>query len=578
VGAINEVKGGVDTNTSNISNLTSNKQDKTDSGLNTPSKNVVDAINTAYALAGSAGSVAKVFDDNTALETALNGATSDTYVVGQQFLIKTTDVPDWWVSGILEEEGTDTLPTEGDYALTYNIGWYQISQLENKTVNLADYQTKTDSSLNTTDKSVVGAINETFALANSGGGGGTNVASATYASTNPALSGLTIGETTYKLLPQGTEDTSKFSDLSIASFDNSGNIVVGSEVELTLSNGNETLSSKPISYGLLNIVVGSGASAGISDAPNAYSIAMGYKSAVLGDHAIALGANTSATDHGAVAVGWQASAGSYAIALGDVASATGFDSIAVGYNASAPGYYSIVIGEQASAKGDHSSAIGWQASATGASSLAVGHYAFAKGNFSTAMGYYSCNYIPYSTTFDGGTAERQKVLHMFSPSKLFFRNEIVDYKKTTLAEYTNGKTLQDLLDAKADKPAHTLTLDLSTTTDSGGPSIIDFTSSDATSLRNFLATYFTNGGQSMHASFYAAVNDVHVECTINSVSKKTVSSTINYALYVELMQSGDSAPSRLYVYSNSDTSAHIRELEGNGSAGYLQSYTLTLTY
>lgn len=101
---------------------------------------------SAYALAeGRSRGVS--FDTVAAMTTALKGAAKTDYKVGDNLLIKAKDVPDYWVSAVLD---TNT----GVY------GYFEISELETAKVDLSGYQTKTDSALATTSKTVVGGINE----------------------------------------------------------------------------------------------------------------------------------------------------------------------------------------------------------------------------------------------------------------------------------------------------------------------------------------------------------------------------------------------------------------------------------
>ena len=90
-----------------------------------------------------------VFKTIGTMQQALKNAQSSDYRIGDTLYIEATDVPDYWISGILTTN-----------AGTY--GYYQISPLETQKVSLVDYQTKTDNSLDTTSKTVVGAINEVY--------------------------------------------------------------------------------------------------------------------------------------------------------------------------------------------------------------------------------------------------------------------------------------------------------------------------------------------------------------------------------------------------------------------------------
>lgn len=111
------------------------------------------AISTAQAKADEAYNLAQgrakavsfaTYDDMVA---ALKAAGKTDYKVGDNLFIIATDVPDYWVSAVLDNNTDDT-------------GYFSISPLESQKVDLSEYQKKTDNSLNTTNKTVVGAINE----------------------------------------------------------------------------------------------------------------------------------------------------------------------------------------------------------------------------------------------------------------------------------------------------------------------------------------------------------------------------------------------------------------------------------
>lgn len=109
--------------------------------------------NQAYTLAeGRARAVA--FDTLDSVKTNLKAASNSAYKVGDHILIKATNTPDYWISAILTSN-------TGDY------GYYELTALETPKVDLSGYQTKTDSSLTTTAKTVVGAIGEVKTTADS---------------------------------------------------------------------------------------------------------------------------------------------------------------------------------------------------------------------------------------------------------------------------------------------------------------------------------------------------------------------------------------------------------------------------
>jgi hypothetical protein len=111
------------------------------------------AITTAQSKADSAYALAEgrikavSFDTVSAMTTALKNAANTEYKVGDNIYIKSEESPDYWISGILENN-------TGAY------GYFEISELETAKVDLTDYQKKTDSALATNSKSITGAINE----------------------------------------------------------------------------------------------------------------------------------------------------------------------------------------------------------------------------------------------------------------------------------------------------------------------------------------------------------------------------------------------------------------------------------
>ena len=103
--------------------------------------------------------------------------------VGDAIYIQTAGVPDLWiysadsVSGpynyTTDEAFINDLKTNG----TVEVGWYHFAALESDKVDLTDYQKKTDNSLSTTSKTVVGAINEIKTTADSASSSATTSAS-----------------------------------------------------------------------------------------------------------------------------------------------------------------------------------------------------------------------------------------------------------------------------------------------------------------------------------------------------------------------------------------------------------------
>ena len=96
----------------------------------------------AIATSKSSGYSFDTYDD---MVTALKSAAKGTYHIGDSLFIKEANTPDYWVSDIYS---TNT----GTY------GYYGITEMESD-IDLSAYQTKHDNSLQTSIKTVVGAIN-----------------------------------------------------------------------------------------------------------------------------------------------------------------------------------------------------------------------------------------------------------------------------------------------------------------------------------------------------------------------------------------------------------------------------------
>lgn len=89
-------------------------------------KNIAGTYATKAELEGK--QTAYVFETEAAMQTALASAGKDKYKIGNQLLIKATDVPDYWVSAVNETKS-------GNY------GYYEISILETEKVDLSGYST-----------------------------------------------------------------------------------------------------------------------------------------------------------------------------------------------------------------------------------------------------------------------------------------------------------------------------------------------------------------------------------------------------------------------------------------------------
>lgn len=113
------------------------------------------------------------YDDYQKFVSATNALGSTAMSVGDNVLIKTLNVPDMWVTRVNAVSTSYTYVDDQSIVNALNttngltVGYFTFSQLETTKVDLTDYQTKTDNSLNTTSKTIVGAINEVKTTADS---------------------------------------------------------------------------------------------------------------------------------------------------------------------------------------------------------------------------------------------------------------------------------------------------------------------------------------------------------------------------------------------------------------------------
>ena len=123
---------------------------------------------------GLAGkSQSKTYNNYQAFVTAVNAMNNTALKVGDNVFIVTQDVPDMWVSVVNSSSATYTYSSDSAIVTALGsangltVGYYVFRELETEKVDLTAYQTKTDNSLATADKTVVGAINEVKSTADS---------------------------------------------------------------------------------------------------------------------------------------------------------------------------------------------------------------------------------------------------------------------------------------------------------------------------------------------------------------------------------------------------------------------------
>lgn len=115
-------------------------------------------------LAGKANT--KTYENYQAFVTAMGLLPKSELKVGDNIYIKKLDVPDMWVAAVNATSTSYTYTNDQaiinalDTTSGLTVGYFSFSKLETEKVNLSAYQTKTDATLETTSKTVVGAINE----------------------------------------------------------------------------------------------------------------------------------------------------------------------------------------------------------------------------------------------------------------------------------------------------------------------------------------------------------------------------------------------------------------------------------
>lgn len=128
----------------------SGKQDTSSNLLNTIDKNLVNAINEVNAIAKGADQAESTSTLHTAI-TLINAFTSGQFNIGQSILIVQIDVPDLWLSSLNLTNVPYTYTTDSAFIAaviagggSLQVGFYNVSFLENNKVDLTEYYTKTE--------------------------------------------------------------------------------------------------------------------------------------------------------------------------------------------------------------------------------------------------------------------------------------------------------------------------------------------------------------------------------------------------------------------------------------------------
>ena len=151
----------------------------THNSSNTAHNDIRQAITTAQTRADNAYTLAEgkskgvSYESVQAFVNAFNSLSATSQKIGDTIYIKGTGSPDLWVYKVQSSASTYTYTSDDAFVTALNtvgyiqVGYYQVVALEGDKLDLEDYQKKTDNSLSTTSKTIVGAINEVKTSVNS---------------------------------------------------------------------------------------------------------------------------------------------------------------------------------------------------------------------------------------------------------------------------------------------------------------------------------------------------------------------------------------------------------------------------
>lgn len=203
--------------------------------INTNKSNITKAQNradAAYSLAqGRSRGVS--FDTISSMKETLKSASNSEYKVGDQLFIKATNVPDYWISGVLSTNTGET-------------GYYEISELETQKVDLSNYATKSE----------LEAVQEEAEAAQTAANQAQSTADTAKSTANTANSTANANKTSITNITNGTTAVGKANQLT-----NSRNIkLIGDATGSATFNGsadasiNVTLSNTGVAAGVYSAV------------------------------------------------------------------------------------------------------------------------------------------------------------------------------------------------------------------------------------------------------------------------------------------------------------------------------------
>ena len=146
---------------------------------NTAHNDIRQAVSAAQSKADDAYTLAEGKSKGVSYESIqafindFNTLAKASHKIGDTVYIKTSGVPDLWVYTVESSTKAYTFTTDDAFTSelkssgSIQVGYFKVVALEGDKVDLNDYQKKTDNSLTTTSKNIVGAINEVKSTADS---------------------------------------------------------------------------------------------------------------------------------------------------------------------------------------------------------------------------------------------------------------------------------------------------------------------------------------------------------------------------------------------------------------------------
>lgn len=212
----------VNANTQHISDLTTSVN-----GHTTNIANLTSDLASVRTLAEGRNK-AITFDTIANANTGIKALAKGDLKVGDNVYILAEDVPDWYVYQVLETKSNGSLPIIGDFANTYDVGFFKLAKLETEKVDLINYYTKTQAN-SVIDTKITGSQNTQ----------NTNIAY-TYAKKTDALSSIAYDNDTRVLSQTKVGGATTNIATPLAKYSDTLSAIAFSGNTLTLTRGDNT--------------------------------------------------------------------------------------------------------------------------------------------------------------------------------------------------------------------------------------------------------------------------------------------------------------------------------------------------